>query len=386
MLFFLTLTQQCNLACTYCGSIENVDIEDLSLLALHPKTLKYSVQDLRKLEKLAALPMPGTRKPDPEGLVICFYGGEPLLKPRVIVKTMNLLSKATFCLQTNGTLLNQRILTRDNYEVLNRMDSILISIDGDEAITDRSRGIGTFDKAITNVRMLREEAGYKGDLIARMTCHSMSDIYRDVRDLIEMDLFDHVHWQLDVQWTTPAYSGYDDFFRWRDEVYNPGIHRLAEWFRTELARGRVLGIVPFLGILDTMLDKRPSRLRCSSGLNSFTVSEGGDITVCPIAPEYRSVANLNNLDVSKNIRDAVHIGGLCKGCDVLDTCGGRCLYANETLWWGEEGFKAVCVTVRFLIDEMKALLPDVKRALKAGLVDRKQLKYPKYNNSVEVIP
>lgn len=66
MLFFLTLTQQCNLACTYCGSDENVDIEDISLLALHPKTLKYSVKDLKKLEKLAALPMPSTGKGDPE--------------------------------------------------------------------------------------------------------------------------------------------------------------------------------------------------------------------------------------------------------------------------------------------------------------------------------
>lgn len=66
MLFFLTLTQQCNLACTYCGSVENVDIEDLGLLALHPKTLQYSVKELLKLERLAALPMPGTGKPDPE--------------------------------------------------------------------------------------------------------------------------------------------------------------------------------------------------------------------------------------------------------------------------------------------------------------------------------
>lgn len=296
------------------------------------------------------------------------------------------MPNATFCLQTNGTLLNQRILTKDNFRVLNRIGSILVSLDGDCEVTNQSRGEGTFEKIIENVQMLRDEGGYKGDLIARMTCSKVSDIYRDVKALIDMELFDHVHWQLDVQWTTPAYSGYDDFFQWRDEVYNPGVHKLAEWFREELNNGRVLGIVPFLGILDTMLDNRPTGLRCGSGLNSFTVTEGGDITVCPIAPEYHCVAKIDDIDGSRSIRNAIHVKGPCTDCEVRDVCGGRCLYANQTMWWGEEGFKEVCQTVKFLINEMRSLLPDVKDAVKKGLVDRETLRYPKYNNSVEIIP
>ncbi|KAG1691011.1 hypothetical protein DVH05_027294 [Phytophthora capsici] len=72
MLYFLTLTQRCNLACTYCGSSEEVDIEDL----VDPLDCKYKVDALSKL----TTPLNNGKEP----MVICFYGGEPLLQLRQI--------------------------------------------------------------------------------------------------------------------------------------------------------------------------------------------------------------------------------------------------------------------------------------------------------------
>jgi len=132
MLFFLTLTQQCNLRCLYCGSSEDTDIEDL---LPHPRNITFDFESIKKLAKI------DTSK-DPEGLIICFYGGEPLLKKNLIEKTFQLLPKETkYCLQTNGTLMKFI-----KPELINRMDTILISVDGDEKVTDANRGKGTWKK------------------------------------------------------------------------------------------------------------------------------------------------------------------------------------------------------------------------------------------------
>lgn len=367
MLFFLTLTQQCNLKCTYCGSFENGDIEDM--YRPHPLDLRYGMKNLTKLNKIK------------DELIIAFYGGEPTLKPRLIRQVIEILPNAKFVLQTNGTLLNHF-----PQDLLLKMDTILISIDGGEEVTDFSRGKGTWRKAINNSQMLRD-IGFKGDLIARMTCSHISNIGKDVRDLIELNIFDHVHWQLDALWSTPAYTGYENFHGWRDAVYNPGITQLANWFIEELKHGRVLGIVPFLGLLHSMLKGEKATLRCGAGLDAFNVTTAGNISACPIAPETYSLAHIEDENFeAEQLRDSVHVGGKCATCDVRDECGGRCLYANKTMWWGDAGFDDVCVTIRHLIHHVRAMLPIVRQLLEDGVIQRDDLHYPKYNNTTEIIP
>jgi len=222
-----------------------------------------------------------------------------------------------------------------------------------------------------------------------MTTSNVSDIYRDVKDLIELDIFDHVHWQLDTQWSTPCFAGYDNFLDWRDNNYNVGITKLVNWFEKEIVENsRVLGIAPFLQVLHDMITGRKTRLRCGSGLDSFNVDTGGEINPCPIAPETRELAMIqdDNFQSPETLRDSVKIAGLCTDCEILDLCGGRCLYANQTMWWGEEGFKEVCVTVKHLMNELKRILPSIKQAIADGKIELEDLNYPKYNNSVEVIP
>ena len=51
MLFFITLTQNCNLACTYCGSDGNADIENI-LEEDQPKEIRYKLNNLEKLKNV----------------------------------------------------------------------------------------------------------------------------------------------------------------------------------------------------------------------------------------------------------------------------------------------------------------------------------------------
>lgn len=379
MLYFLTLTQRCNLACTYCGSSEEIDIEDL----VDPLDCQYKVDDLEKLTQ----PLKDSKEP----MAICFYGGEPLLQVRTIKKVLSQHEglPTKFVLQTNGTKLN-----RTPTAVVNKMDTILISVDGGEHITDLNRGAGTWREAINNGYLIRKN-GYQGDLIARMTVSGVGgDIFRDVKDLLDLDLFDHVHWQLDVEWSTPMYAGYENrggFLRWRDEVYNPSVTRLAEYFRDALVKDKkLLGIAPFLPLLHTLITGVQSGLRCGAGLDAFNVRTGGGISACPIAPESDRGCNLGSVTDTdfhpEKVRDSVFIGGDCLSCDVRGICGGRCLYANKTKWWGDEGHRAVCVTIRHLIQCMRDIQPDVEAAIAQGVIELEDLAYPKYNNSIEVIP
>lgn len=406
-LWFLTLTQRCNLKCIYCGSDETFDIEDLSP---HPAEIDYDLSALSYLKRESAAP------------VICFYGGEPLLRLETIYRIMDdVLGRDFECdyvFQTNGLLLD-----RVDDEHLHRVRTILISVDGDAKTTDLNRGAQTYEKVVAIAARLRHERHWTGDLIARMTVGEWSDIERDVRHLLGLGLFDHVHWQLDVLWDSPKFARWDDFLGWRDGSYNPGITRLAEHFADEVRHGRVPGIVPFVALAYSVVADKPARhIRCSSGWKSFNVTTGGLVTSCPIAAECDPVADIQKpFDLRAyhqslatgdachqhkraaprageapfvfdpvSVHGSVRLGGdgRCQDkCDIYGDCGGRCLYASNTDWWGADGFDEVCVTVRHLSREVRRLIvPAVQDAIARGLLTIEDLHYPRFNNTTEIIP
>ncbi|KAH3757740.1 radical SAM domain protein [Pelomyxa schiedti] len=367
-LWFVTLTQTCNLKCIYCGSDDTFDVEDLSP---HPRELTYDIERLERLRR---------ETPPP---VVCFYGGEPLIRLPLMRRAMDALrgSGVTFVLQTNGLLLH----TMDD-DMVTTLDAVLVSIDGDEHETDRNRGDGTYAKVIREITLLRQR-GFRGDLIARMTVSDGHQIEPAVSHLLGLGLFDHVHWQLDVLWDSPMFARWEDFLGWRNTSYNPGITALAQKFREALDRGVVLGIAPFLGLLWSLLTRgRVDHIRCSAGFKAFNITTGGQVTACPIAPEFKSLAEVTPDFEPSSVHRSVSLDPKCLSCDILNMCGGRCLYANKTDWWGEEGFQEVCQTVRHIIKLMEDLLPHVQRAIASGRVTLEQFHYPRYNNSIEVIP
>lgn len=371
-IWFLTLTQVCNLRCKYCGSDEvyETDMEDLSPW---PMEIDYDINILKKI----------SAESDP---IICFYGGEPLLRPELIYKVMDMMPHATFVLQTNGTFLHT-IKT----EYINKMTTILVSLDGSQEVTNAKRGKNTYEKAMENIKLIRMN-GYKNDLVARMTISNGSDIFRDVSHLLSTKAFDHIHWQLDVCWDSPAYVSWDfQFIEWRDENYLPGLRKLADnWVEEMKKSGKVQGIAPFTAMMYSLLTgEKVSHVRCGSGFTSFNVATNGDITGCPIAPDMDIYSNIK-LDTfkEKEMINKAHLVSPCtkEDCDVFELCGGRCMYANGSKWWGEDGFKEVCVSVKGYIEIMREKLPIVQDLIKEGKLTVEDFHYPSFNNSIEVIP
>ncbi len=351
MLYILFTTGACNLRCTYCGG--SIPKE------LVPWSVSYSVEELRKVVG---------RDPDP---IIAFYGGEPLLNPNFIMEVMDSF-EAKFVIQTNGTLVKR--LPVDYWK---RFNAVLMSIDGRKEVNDFYRGEGNYDRVVEAARWLKE-MGFKGDLIARMALWHASDVYEDVKHLLYLGPFDHVHWQLNVVWTERW-----DFEGWADRSYLPGIKKLVNLWIREMERGVVLGIVPFLGIMKAELFNEWMAPPCGAGVESFSILPDGRILACPIAFDVSwSLVG----DLRRGIEKKVLIGEPCTSCPYFKYCGGRCLYAYKERLWGEDGFKSICEVTKRTIDYVLSAKEKILSLIRDGVVTKEQFYYPPFNNTTEIIP
>jgi len=78
---------------------------------------------------------------------LIFYGGEPLLRLDRMLEMMDSVEADRFMVQTNGLLLD-----RIEPKYLRKLHTILVSIDGDEMLTDFYRGKGVYKRVIENVK------------------------------------------------------------------------------------------------------------------------------------------------------------------------------------------------------------------------------------------
>ncbi len=314
--------------------------------------------------------------------VVTFYGGEPLLCTDEIRLIMDVVGAKHFMIQTNG-----QFLDRLDPTYVNRFHTILVSIDGNEALTDYYRGRGTFRKVIDNLEFITQN-GFGGELIARMTVMEQTDIEQQVKWLLDNQefSFSSVHWQLNAGFWGNDY-GRRDFQRWSESSYVPGLVRLAGFWVDEMEReGVVWKLYPFLGIANSLLfHEGPSLLRCGGGWINYAVQTDGHIIACPTMWGMRDyymdhIANSDPLKLGK-----MFVGEPCSECDVLGLCGGRCLYANVVRRWSDEAYSEVCRTVRGLISAVEAQIPRIKKLLEEGKVNKRDFEYMKYNGC-EIIP
>ena len=357
MLYIVFTTGQCNLRCIYCSGSFPSNIV--------PWKVKYSIRDLiRFIED----------DPDP---IIAFYGGEPLLNHAFIEEVMDSIDWAKYVIQTNGTLIH-----RLNVKYWRLFDAVLLSIDGTRDVTDYYRGRGVYEKVVEAAGWLRR-TGFNGDLIARMAVSEESDIYRDVAHLLSLGLFDHIHWQLDVVWS----NRWRDFDGWLRSSYMPGLAKLVDYWVDKMKGGDVIGIAPFKAIAYAVLTGNPlEKPPCGAGSSAYAISTDGRILACPIAV-YERWAEAGHIlrDKPETLRK-YQLDAPCIDCPYLAYCGGRCLYAHKERLWGEEGFRKICDATRYLIDKLKVACRKIDGLLKSKVISLDEIKYPPFNNTVEIIP
>jgi putative peptide-modifying radical SAM enzyme len=368
------VTTECNLQCRYCfGEAVDDFCDDFSEFEVDyslPKHVAYSLEDLARF-----------CGKDPE-CVLTFYGGEPLLCPETIMSVMDSVKAKYFMIQTNGLLFDQ--LPR---EYVNRFHTILVSVDGDEALTDYYRGKGTFKRLVENLRCIMEN-GFSGELIARMTVMEQTDIEAQVKWLLDNRVFSFssVHWQLNAGFWSNDFCK-RRFKEWSETSYVPGMQRLVKfWVDIMEKKGAVLKLYPFLGVAQSLLRGEPSLLRCGAGWINYAVQTDGTIIPCPTMWGMRDyyLGNIRNAHPLK-LEKVMIKNEPCPQCEELSVCGGRCLYANITKRWSPEAYALVCNTVKSLIQAVRAELPRIRRLILNGQLRMESFNFMKYNGC-EIIP
>lgn len=372
--FYVTLTTSCNLQCKYCygKSCEDFgsDFHDLQIDYSTPRSISYSAEVLKNFLQ---------KDPDP---ILVFYGGEPLLQMRKMKEIMDALPAARFVLQTNGLLLD-----KIDARYVNRFDSIFVSLDGDEALSDYYRGQGTYRRVASNLKKIREN-GFTGEIVARMTVGEETEIDRQVLALAENPELpiSSVHWQLDALFWQNDFPK-RHFSDWATNSYNPRLKRLIQaWVERMRNDAQVLRLYPLVGVTHSLLVGEPSKLRCGAGWSLFNIQTDGNITPCPVMAGLTDfyLGNIGETPL-ENLKDAVSVSEPCAGCDIYSICGGRCLYANVTKLWGDDGFSQVCDTVRSMISALYEVLPEIRALIDARRIHLSDFEYVKYNGC-EIIP
>ncbi|KAL0224743.1 hypothetical protein RCL1_002655 [Eukaryota sp. TZLM3-RCL] len=224
-----------------------------------------------------------------------------------------------------------------------------------------------------------------------MTVSKDDDIFRDAIHLLDHNVgFNYIHWQLDCQWDCPMEETRPDFSDWVSR-YNQGVSNLIdEWVRRLESGNQRVGVVPFIGLINTLMNGKDFSkigLQCGVGHHSFTIGTKGNVLGCPVSWEddWNHLGTIDELDC-RSVKNKLNLENPCPDCPDLPICGGRCLFANKTKWWGDEGFDLVCSTVRHLIGEVKRVYPKILDLIDLGVVDREYFMYDAMDNSMEIIP
>jgi len=369
MIYFLLLTNKCNLRCKYCfeKAFDDFDVDFPEEIEELDNEIKFDTKDLYNL--IANDPKP----------YIIFYGGEPTLRIDFIRKVVEDLknTKTKYIIQTNGLLLKYI-----GNKYLKKFDSIFVSIDGCKKITNANRGENTYEKVIDSLQFIRKK-GYKKEVTARMVILNQN-IYDEVTYLFKnKDFnFDSVHWQIDANFWFNDYKK-RNFKNWLEMNYKPNLKKLVEFWYSNMKKGKVLKIYPFIGIMQNILDNTKTKLMCGAGYGNYAIQTNGKIIPCPI------MAGMKNYylgDIKKPIlREIYIIPPRCKCCNYFDLCGGRCLYSNIVMPWPEDQVNLVCKSTKYLIDLLKQKEEAIKKLINNNIIRRKDFDYLKYNGA-EIIP
>jgi radical SAM protein with 4Fe4S-binding SPASM domain len=222
-----------------------------------------------------------------------------------------------------------------------------------------------------------------------MTVMETTDIEKQVRFLLsDPDFpFTSVHWQLNAGFWGNDYQR-RNFEEWTRASYVPGVDRLVHFWVDQMEqKGIVLKLYPFIGIANSLLhNEKNCLMRCGSGWINYSIQTDGYILPCPTMWGMKAyyLGHIKDAD-PLNLPERFVSQEPCSNCDILNICGGRCLYTNITKRWTLDAYRKVCYTVEALIESIKSEIPRIQRLINEGNIVLENFDYIKFNGA-EIIP
>ncbi|MDY4251245.1 radical SAM protein [Clostridium sp.] len=312
----------CNMACKYCYEKDNLTTFNLSNI-----TSEEHMNIYLKNKK---------RFPNSD-ISICFFGGEPFLASKEILKFLNELE--LYCKNnnhkfpnisaiTNGTVYNEQI-----QEMLTKyFNSLTISMDGTKCIHNTNRvyknGKGTFDDIVKNINNINKYRKYPLAIEITVT-DAYFDNYNEntVPDIFE--LFKELKADQVEFIYEHSVEPYDNF-----KINN--IDRLAkdivnQWFTELIEFKKTLYIASIENFLSLILgDKKVENFTCAAGEKDFAYDSFGNVYACQtlvgknehILGSYKD----RHLNIDKNNSKFLSMNTCkhCFNCECRYACGGFC--------------------------------------------------------------
>lgn len=324
----LNVTNQCNLACTYCYEYS------ADRIAQQDGKPKYMSADIAE----SAVEMLLKESAGREGLHVTFFGGETLLNFPVMRSTVEyakrrvseLGKKIEFSLTTNATLLTEEIVAFLSEHRI----GVTVSIDGDQELNDKMRvfhdGRGSYDVIAPRIKNLLKKHR-TNSIGARVTLTSqVSDVKRIYRHLTTELGFDSVGF-------SPATASPDRLYHIGSQKMDNILDSFTElaWeYRDYAIQGRQHG---FTNVSDTLKELHSGVSKaypCGAGVGLLGVGTAGDISLChrfADAPVGK-MGHVKNGGVDHEARHEFlathHIGARydCHTCWARPVCAGGCFH------------------------------------------------------------
>ena len=324
----LNVTNQCNLACTYCYEYSG------DRIAQQDGKPKYMTADIAE----SAVEMLLTESAGREGLHVTFFGGETLLNFPVMRSTVQyakrrvaeLGKRIEFSLTTNATLLTEEIVDFLSEHCI----GVTVSIDGDQELNDKMRvfhdGRGSYNVIAPKIKNLLKKHR-TNSIGARVTLTSqVSDVKKIYRHLTQELGFDSVGF-------SPATASPDRLYHIGSQKMDNILDSFAElaWeYRDYALQGRQHG---FTNVSDTLKELNSGVSKaypCGAGVGLLGVGTAGDVSLCHrfVDSPVGKMGHVKNGGVDHEARQEFlnthHIGNRydCHTCWARPVCSGGCFH------------------------------------------------------------
>lgn len=312
------ITDKCNLRCTHCYQDDYIDsglpFTDLLEILDQFRCLILHFREKHKKKKLKGH--------------ITITGGEPFAR-KDFIDLIEVISKHhslfTFCILSNGTLINDDIASR-----LIKLGPryIQVSLDGDPQIHDSIRGVSNFNKTQAAIQLLKKHqlTVMVSFTASRQNYHSFPQVAAICRQL-------NVDWPWSDRLIPEGTAQHTKDLVMSPEETQAFFQIMQQEAKNSLQLGAKTTKIRMHRALQFMKSKEPA-YQCTAGNTLITIMPNGDLTPCrrmplvvgnvfktPLAKLYAESTLFNQL------RDKQQISKGCETCGHNKHCNGglRCL-------------------------------------------------------------
>lgn len=315
----MLLTNDCNLACSYCFESNKGKDYMPKEMALDILKATYNVVD----------PMAGI-------FTLNMFGGEPLMNWETFKAVCNYVLENNLKIRITATT-NLTLLTDEMIDYIDELSiPILVSVDGIKEVHDKHR-CNSFDKVIENMKKLIDrDLGYL--IEARMTVapDTAKYMYESVKMLVDLGINNIANVPAsDLDWDAQSIQDYKDNYEKILDMYIDILN--------DETNKRNISLYKVDQALNLALEPiKEDTSMCNIGNPRWVIVDWkGDIWPCPDYPTTDNVdliagkignfyTGVDETKVDPKPMVATYELERCKGCEAISICKSGCPYENYT--------------------------------------------------------